>query len=801
MLGAIYQIAAYMLRNYFKTAWRHLVRHRAHSVINLAGLSVGLACSLLILLWIQDELNVDAFHNKGPRLYKIYEREYYTTHIDGNYDTPGLLADELKKVFPDVEDAIMLQDENHRAVLQAGNKMLKVEGSGAGSGFFNMFSYPLLQGTSQTALGAPVSMAISRKTARQFFGSPEEAMGKTIRMDNRKDFTVTAVFEDLPDAAARKFDYLISWQAYQQDHPWCASWTSSGPLTYVLLRPGANPVLLDSQLTHLPGKYMTDQSAAYHIEWGLQKFDEVYLHSQFKDGKAAGGRIEYVRLFSIIAVFIILIACINFMNLTTAVAVKRSKEVGVRKVSGAVRSSLISQFIGESLFLTSLAVCIAVLLMALALPLFNQVTQKQMALPFGSVDFWLKLAIITIVTGLIAGSYPAFFLSSFNPVKVLKSAARLTSGAVWFRKGLVIFQFVISIVLVAGTIVVSRQLAFIQHRNLGYDRENLVTIPIEGDLVTKYRLFKAEALRLPGIQSVSSISDDPSFLNSQTNDVDWDGRAPKTMISFENQQVGYDFVPTMNLQMKEGRDFSREFPSDSSDACLINETAARSIGYTAAVGRGLKVNGRKYIIIGVLKDFHFRSLHESIHPLILRHGVHDFGNILARTQAGKTREALHRLEALCKQLNPRFPFTYTFSDEAYQKLYRNEEVISKLSHAFSFLAIFISCLGLLGLVMFTAEQRTKEIGIRKVLGASVAGIVRLISTDFLELVFVAILLACPIAWWMTNLWLNDYAYRISLNLWMFVWAGALAVLITICTISFHAIRAALANPAISLKTE
>jgi len=790
-----------MLKNYFKTAWRNLVRHRSHSFINLAGLSVGLACSLLILLWVQDELNVDAFHPKGPRLYKIYEREYYTTHIDGNYDTPGLLADELKKLFPEVEDAIMLQDENHQAVLQTGNKMLKVEGSGAGAGFFSMFGYPLLQGAPPSALSAPVSMAISRKTARQFFGSPAEAMGKTIRMDNKKDFTITAVFEDLPAAAARKFDYLISWKAWTEDHPWAGSWTSSGPLTYVLLRPGADPALLDSQLAHLPDKYMNDQSAAYHVEWGMQKFDEEYLHSQFKDGKVAGGRIEYVRLFSIIAVFILLIACINFMNLTTARSVKRSKEVGVRKVSGAVRSSLIGQFIGESLFLTSLAVCIAVLLMALALPLFNQVTQKQMALPFGSIYFWLKLVIITLITGVIAGSYPALFLSSFNPIKVLKSGVRLTSGAVWFRKGLVVFQFVISIVLVAGTIVVSKQVTFIQHRNLGYDRENLVSIPIEGDLVTKYRLFKAEASMLPGIQSVSAISDNPLFLNSQTNGVTWDGRAPKTMISFENQQVGYDFVPTMKLRIKEGRDFSREFPSDSSDACLINETAAQAIGYTAAVGRKLNVNGRKYTIIGVLKDFHFRSLHESIRPLILRHGVDDFGNVLVRTQAGKTKEALHSLETLCKELNPRFPFTYTFSDEAYQKLYRNEQVISGLSHAFSFLAIFISCLGLLGLVMFTAEQRSKEIGIRKVLGASVTGIVRLISADFLKLVFLAILLACPLAWWMMNLWLDDYAYRISLNLWMFVWAGALAILITICTISFQAIRAALANPAISLKTE
>lgn len=790
-----------MIKNYLKTAWRNLVKHRAHSFINLSGLSVGLACSLLILLWVRDELNVDAFHANGARLYKVYEREYYTTHIDGNYDTPGILADELKKVFPEIEDAISMEESNTPAVLRAGSKTLKVDGSGVGASLFTMFSYPLLLGNPRTALSGPLNMAISRKTAIQFFGSPQEAIGKTIRMNDKKDFTISAVFEDFPSAASRRFDYLISWTAWLEDHRWSNGWTSSGPLTYVLLRPGTNPAALDRKLAHLPDKYMTDQSAAYHIEWGLQKFDEVYLHSQFKDGRVAGGRIEYVRLFSIIAVFVLLIACINFMNLSTARSIRRSREVGVRKVAGATRITLIRQFIGESLLLTSMAVGIALVLMLLALPLFNEVTQKQMVLRFGAAGFWVQLAVITVTTGVVAGSYPAIFLSSFHPVKVLKGVARFTSGAIWFRKGLVVFQFVISIVLVAGTIVVSRQIDFIQHRNIGYDRTALVYIPMEGLLDQKYNLFKNGASGMTGIENISFVSDNPTTLNSQTNEVDWDGRPPSTMISFENQQCGYDLVPTMQLQLKEGRDFSPGLSLDSSRACLINETAAREIGYTHAVGRRLTVNGRKLTIIGVLKDFHFRSLHEPIRPLILRHSVRDYGNILVRIQPGKTKEALHNLQALCKQLNPAFPFTYAFSDEEYAKLYRNEQVVGKLSNTFSFLAIFISCLGLLGLVMFTAEQRTKEIGIRKVLGASVIGIVRLISADFLKLVIIAILLACPLAWWMMSRWLDNYAYRINLNLWIFVLAGTLAVLITLCTISFQSIRAALANPAVSLKTE
>lgn len=790
-----------MVINYFKTAWRHLVKNKAHSFINIGGLSVGLACSLLMLLWIQHELSVDAFHAKGDRLYKVYEREYYRDHVDGNYDTPGMLAYELKKMIPEVEDAIMLQEENHLATLQAGDKILKVEGTAAGMGLFSMFSYPLLEGTVPTALASTVSMAISKKTAEQFFGSPQNAMGKTIHFDNKKDYTVTAVFDNLPSNVSRKFDYAISWEAWVQEHPWTKHWGNSGPLTYVLLRPDANPALVDKKLAHFLDTYNTDQTDAYRIQLGLQKMDEVYLHSQFKDGKVAGGRIEYVHLFSIIAVFMLLIACINFMNLTTARSVKRAREVGVRKTVGAVRAVLIKQFIGESLVLTVMAGGIALVLMTLLLPVFNAITLQPMELPFGRPAFWLQFGGILLITGLVAGSYPALFLSAFRPVKVLKGTATFTAGAIWFRKGLVVFQFVLAIVLITGTIIVSRQVDFIQARNLGYDRENLVYIPIEGELINKYAVWKEKAVRMPGIQYVSRISDNPSNMDAQTNNVDWDGRGANTRISFEQAVVGYDFVRTMKLSMLDGRDFSKDFPTDA-DAYIINETAAKKIGYAHAVGRSLTMHGRKARIIGVLKDFHFRSLHEEIQPLIMRIGEGgDYGNILIRTQPGKTREALASLQSLCRELNPQFPFSYSFSDEEYLKLYRSEQIISKLSNAFAFLAIFISCLGLLGLVMFTAEQRTKEIGIRKVLGASVMGIVQLITTDFLRLVFIAVIIASPIAWLAMNSWLNGYAYKISISWWMFVLAGGLAFLIAVCTISFQAIKAALNNPVQSLKNE
>ncbi|MEO8416297.1 MAG: ABC transporter permease [Ginsengibacter sp.] len=790
-----------MIKNYFKIAWRNLVKNKVHSFINIAGLSVGLACSLLILLWVQNELSVDSFHKNGSRLYKVYEREYYKDHIDGNYDTPGPLAEELKKVIPEVQDATMMQDENSNTTLQAGDKILKVDGTAASEGFFNMFSYPLLYGTPRNALASATSMAISKKTADNFFGSAENAMGKTIRFDNKKDFTITAVFEDLPENAYRKFNYLISWNAYLKDHQWSKEWGNSGPLTYVMLRADANPALVEKKLAHFWDLYRHDSSEGYHVELGLQKFDEVYLHSHFENGEVSGGRIEYVHLFSIVAIFILLIACINFMNLTTARSVKRAREVGVRKAVGAVRSVLIKQFIGESIMLTALAVMIALGIMILLLPLFNHVTQKQILFPFDNISFWINIVVITLVTGIVSGSYPALFLSSFNPVKVLKGAAKLTSGAVWFRKGLVVFQFVLSMVLIIGTIVISEQVNFIQAKNLGYDRENLIYVPIEGELINKYATWKNEALKMPGIQNVSWISDNPTRLDQWTNNVDWEGRDARTLISFEQPATGYDFVKTMKLTMKEGRYFSKDFATDS-DAYVINETAAKRIGYANPIGRFVTMNGHKATIIGVLKDFHYRSLHDQIQPMIIRFSKDAFyGNILVRTQAGKTKQALASLEKICKQVNPQFPFTYSFSNDEYKKLYNNEQVVSKLSNAFAFLAIFISCLGLLGLMIFTAEQRTKEIGIRKVLGASVAGIVRLMSTDILKLVVVAVLIACPVGWWTMNSWLNNYAYKIDMSWWVFLLAGGLAVLIAILTISFQAIKAAITNPVNSLRSE
>ncbi|MHB8208351.1 ABC transporter permease [Mucilaginibacter sp.] len=788
-----------MIQNYLKIAWRNLWRNKFFSSINIVGLSLGIVFSLLILLWIKSELSVDAYHANSNRLYQVYEREYYDHKIDGNYDTPPLLATELKKEIPEIEYAITLEEDNSINTFQAGPKILKAEGTAARPDIFKMFSYPLLQGTPQSAINSPVSIAISRKMAGQFFGSPQNAMGKTIRFESKRDFIVTAVFENLSESTSRKFDYLMNWDAFTEDHPWTKEWDVSGPRTFIMLRSDANTVLVEKKITNFMNRYKKFDSS-YRIELGLQKFSETYLHANFKNGMVSGGRIEYVNLFSIIAIFIILIACINFMNLTTARSIKRAREIGIRKVAGAVRTVLIAQFIGEAIFITIIAVAVALILLNFLMPVFNNITLKHIALPYNQPSFWISIGILTLITGCISGSYPAFFLSSFNPTKVLKGTAKLTYGAIFFRKGLVVFQFVLSVLFIIGTIVISKQISFIQNRNLGYNKENLVYISMDGELKNKFQIFKDEALKIPGIESISHISDNPTNLDNQNNSVDWQGKDPNTKIQFSTTEVGYDFVSTMKLQMVKGRDFSPAYPTDST-GFIINEAAMKRMGFADPIGQQIIFGPLKGQVIGVIKDFNFESLHKEIEPLIIRFERNYGYHILVRTEPGKTKEALASLGILSKQLNPGFPFTYSFSDQEYQKLYTSEQVVGSLANYFGFLAIFISCLGLLGLAMFTAEQRVKEIGIRKILGASVSSLFILLSSEFLMLIIAAILIGSPLAWYSMNIWLQGFAYRISIQWSVFAIASGVIVLVALLTVSFQTIRASLINPVKSLRSE
>jgi putative ABC transport system permease protein len=790
-----------MIKNYFKTTFRNLWKNKTFSVINIMGLALGLACSLLIILWVNDEYKVDAFHKNGKQLYSVFERQFRDGRVDAFHGTPGVLADELKRVMPEVQYATNYA-WNGLGTFEANNKIIKENGNHAGQDFFKMFSYPLLEGNAITALQSPSDIAISKKMAEDFFGSPAEAIGKTIRYQNHTDFKINAVFDNIPKNSTAQFDFIINWQSFLEGNAWAKDWTNNGPPAFIKLREGTDAKAFEKKISQFLDNYNKEQNAHSYIRLGIQRWDDTYLHSNFdKNGELSGGRIQYVRLFSIVSVFILLIACINFMNLTTARSVKRSKEIGIRKVAGAVRFALIKQFISEAMLIVFIAVAISLLLITFVLPAFNQVTAKDIRLPFNEPAFWLSIAGLILVTGLLSGSYPALYLSSFKPISVLKGTLKFSNRAVWFRKSLVVFQFMLSIILIIGTIVISKQVNYIQTVNLGYDRENLLYIPLEGDLTAKYQLFKNQAIKLPGIKEISRITDEPTQIDNGTGGVQWTGKDPNNDINFTQTAVGYDFSKTMHLQFSAGRDYSKDFATDSV-GYIINEAALKIIGYKDPIGKPLTFWRKPGTIIGVLKDFHFNSLHTEINPLVLRLGENiEWGSALVRTEAGKTKEALASLERLCKELNPKFPFTYKFSDEEYQKLYKSEQVVGQLANYFAFLGIFISCLGLLGLVMFTAEQRTKEFGIRKVLGANPGTLFYLLSKEFLLLVVLAIAIASPLAWLAMNKWLMNYEYKIHITWWIFGIAGASAILIALVTVSFQAIKAAVANPVKSLRTE
>jgi putative ABC transport system permease protein len=789
-----------MIKNYFLVAWRNLVRNKAFSAINILGLALGMTCSLLILLWVQDERSVDGFHANGKQLYQIYERNYFDGKVEADYPTQALLAGELKRAIPDIQYSSSLEYCSTNT-FEARNKISKQSGSFASADFFTMFSYPLLQGTPQTALNTPEGVAISRKMANLFFGSPAAAMGQPLRYENSQNFRVSAVFEDLPANSSMQFDFLRSWKAFEvENDSWIHNWGNTDAPTIVQLRPDANLAKVRSEIKDFVYRYK-EKSTSFRVELDITPFPEKYLHSAFKNGFVDGGRIEYVRLFSLVAAFILLIACINFMNLATARSTKRAKEVGVRKVVGAGRPALMAQFMGEAILLTFCSILLAILLTALLLPAFNGLTGKQLSLPTHQPLFWLAMLGLLLVSGFVSGSYPAIFLSSLHPIRVLKGSLRFSGGATFFRKGLVVFQFTLSILFLVGMIVIYRQMDYIQTKNLGYDRENLVYLPLEGELAQKYALFKQEAEKSPGIVAISKIRQAPTELHNHTGDIRWTGKDPNQVVPFVSTDVGYDFVKSMKLELAEGRDFSRDFPTDST-GFLVNETALKRFGYSDPIGKPLWWGDHQGKIIGVLKDFHFASLHQAIEPLIIRlNEDRQWGTVLARIGAGKDKEGLASLQKLCRELNPAFPFTYQFSDEEFNKLYKSEQLVSKLANYFAFLAIFISCLGLLGLAIFTAEQRTREIGIRKVLGANVTGIVSLLSKDFLGLVLIAIVIASPLAWYCMHRWLQAFAYRAPISWWIFALAGFLSILIAFLTVSFQAIKAAVANPIKSLRTE
>jgi predicted permease len=783
-----------MLRIYFTTTVRLLRKQKAYALLNLSGLALGLTTSLLILLWVRHELSYDQYHEKLDRLYFVWH------HVDPSTgwvvsDTQGPIAPALLAEVPEIANATRITFPRDMQ-LTVGEKRFKESGRYADPALFEMFSFPLVAGNLRTVLRDLSSIAISDSLAYKYFGGIGPALGKTVRVENKDNYIVSAVFRTIPDNSSERFDFVLPFEVLYKADEGARSWGNSFLLTYVELKENASMAEVNGKVANLVKRH--DPEARYSLY--LQPLADLHLYDPVRGGKHAGGRISYVRLFGAVAAFILLIACINFMNLTTARSVQRAKEVGVRKSVGAGRGSLIIQFMCESIGLSVLAAGVALLLVRLLLPWFNGITDKQLALPFASPGFWGLLGGITLLTGLVAGSYPALQLSSFKPVQVLKGTPRVGSGSAHLRQGLVVFQFVLSTLMIVATVVVYQQVQYIRSKDIGLQRENLVSLPAGPGIAGHYEPYRNQLLTQAGIVGVTRSNYRPLGVYNTTGDVAWDGKAPDQMISFQILKVDHDYAAVTGLTLLQGRDFSRKFATDSL-RFVVNEEAARLMGMQHPVGQRLKLWDREGSIIGVVKNFHSRSVHSAQLPLIMTLEPEECGMVMVRTQAGKTAEALGALEKLHRQHAPEELFEYRFMDEEFERIYRDDVMMGKLANGFAFVAVFISCLGLFGLAAFTAEKRTKEIGIRKVMGASVAGIVALLSKEFLRPVLLAILIASPVAWYLMDRWLGNFAYKIDINWQVFALAGGAALLVALLTVSFQSIRAALANPVKSLRSE
>ncbi|WP_347159749.1 ABC transporter permease [Pontibacter chitinilyticus] len=784
-----------MFKNYLKMAYRNLMRHKVFSLINVLGLALGMTCSILILLWVQDEVSYDRFHADINNLYRVMEVQHYPGGDNFTVDaTPGPLAEALEAELPEVKHAVRSTTWEWKQLFTLNDKALKVSGRYADPEFFEIFTFPLLYGDPKQALQQPNSVVISETIAREFFDSPADAMGKVFKINNDKSYKVTGVAKDVPKNSTQQFDYVMPVQDWinSPGSEWLKEWGSNALRTFVQLQPGTDLEAFNAKIKGVHKSHVKESNT----ELFVQPMKDMYLYSDFNGG---GGQIDTVRLFVIVAVFILVIACINFMNLATARSAKRAKEVGVRKAIGASKPALVRQFMVESVLVAFLALFIAVNLVGILLPHFNDLTGKFIELNLADPKLLLLLLGVAILTGVLSGSYPAFFLSSFNPAVVLKGTVKLNRKVTVFRKGLVVFQFILSGLLIISTLVVYLQLHYIRTKNIGLHRENLVYVPIEGEMNNRYDVIKRELQNTPGVLAVTSANQNPLMVGNSTGDIGWKGKDPNADILFSVMTVDYDFLKTMGISLKEGRDFSKDYGTDTA-AFIVNEEAVRLMQLQDPVGEWLRW-GNEGHIIGVVKNFSSTSIHYPVQPLIMRLQPKDENTLFVRVAPGQTTETLASLEGLLKRQNPAFPFEYHFMDDDYERMYKSEAIIGELTKYFAGIAIFISCMGLFGLALFTAEQRTKEIGIRKVLGASVASIVLMLSKDFLKLVLIANAIALPLGWYFMSSWLNDYADRTELSWWIFATAFVTTLVIAMLTLSFHAIKTAVATPVTSLRTE
>ncbi len=787
-----------MIKNYIKTTLRALFKNKGYSFLNIAGLGIGIACASLIFLWVQDEVTFNHNFAKRDVLYKVYENQTYNGKVSTFFATPGPFAKAVKAEIPGIKNAARMTGDAGQ-LFGLGDKVITEQGNYADPELFSMLQLPFVEGSASNAFHDLKSIVISEKMAKVFFGDADP-MGKSLKLNNTENYVVTGVFKDLPKNSTYQFQWLAPIQNIDHKQSWMTIWQANWVRTLVELEPNANVAEVNKKLAHyIADKTKPDNKTACF----LFSMNDWNLHNQFTDGKMDGGRIQYVRTFSIIAWVILLIACINFMNLATASSEQRAKEVGVRKVMGAGRGKLIGQFIGEAVIMAFVSVLVAVGIVYAAMPAFNNLVQKELSVDILQPSHLAYLVSITLFTGLLAGSYPAFYLSSFNPITVLKNIKiKASTGAGFIRQSLVVLQFACSIVFIIGTVIIYQQIQHIKNRSLGYNRDNLLYIYLQGNQADHFSPVYNDLMQ-SGVVENAALSDNTILgIGSNTDNYSWDGKdaSKNPLISWQN--VSPQFISTMGLKLAAGRDFNASAAADSSSV-IINEAFAKQMGSAGRVGGILRDGGKKaYNIVGILKDYVYNDVYSSAGPLVIYNHPSGTGVLTIRLKQGTNlQDAIAKAGHVIKADYPGYSFEYQFVDDDFTQLFKTETLTGTLAGVFASLAIFISCLGLFGLAAYTAERRIKEIGIRKVLGASVSGLAGLLSKDFLKLVLLSCILAFPAALYLVVHWLRGYQYRVDINWWVFALAGIAALLIALITVSFQAIKAALMNPVKSLRSE
>ena len=793
-----------MLKHNFLISYRNFLKNKSSFLINLTGLSTGLACVLLIYLWVHDEMRVDKFHQKDSQLYQIMQHYKFPNEIQTWEQSGGPVAKAIVQEMPEVEAATNSSNDYFRpkGIISHGETYKQIDGLFAQENYFEIFSYPLLEGNAQQVLVDKNSILISESLANNFFGSTAEAIGKSLRWNNQYQdttFQVSGVFEDIPNHSTEYFEAVIHYNWLIKYDRYAGEWSGGYAKNYIVLKEGTDPEQFNEKIA---GYLASKAPGLKPSTTFIKKYSDKYLYGLYEEGNLVGGRIEYVRLFSIIGLLILLIACINFMNLATAQASTKMKEIGVKKVIGASRRALTTQYMIESMLMVFLSTIMAIALAAFLIPQFNQITAKELSLNL-TPDLLLVILIFTVATGILAGSYPSFYLSGFKPITVLKGKLNSSTGELWVRKGLVVLQFALSVIFIVSVLVINRQMQYTQTRNLGYERDNVLAFERPNNQGGALN-FLSRLKQIPGVLHASNaVIPILSGLDSQGGYFWGEDELEKDHI-FQSPMVGYDMIETLGMEVIAGRSFSRAH-NDNFNKIILNESAVAMMGLENPVGTFINKEGAgdeimAREVIGVIKDFQYGSLHKKIEPLILRH--RNFGrNILVKIQAGTERNTIKQIEELYREYHPHYALNYTFLDEDYQKLYEAESRVATLSKYFSILAILISCLGLLGLAAFTAERRNKEIGIRKILGASAWGIVRLLTSDFTQMVLIAILFAVPVSYLILRNWLESFAYSIELQWWYFTVAAAATLLIAWATVSFQTFKAANINPAECLRDE